>query len=53
MGALTPLLLWAIMGYLFFAWYADEQRRENLPDQLTWTDVEREFARQGDREFGV
>lgn len=28
MGAVTPLLLWAIMTYLFFTWFAEERRHD-------------------------
>ena len=47
MGALQPIVLWVIATYYFFSWWAEEQRRERqeLPDDLTWDDVSREFAR--------
>ena len=46
MGTLQPLQLWLIMTYLFFSWWAEEQRRDRgeLPEDLTWDDVERELA---------
>jgi putative membrane protein len=34
MGAVTPLVLWGIMAYLFFAWYAEEQSFDALERSL-------------------
>jgi putative membrane protein len=39
------LILWGILGYTFFAWWAAEQRRDRMPDTLTWDDVARELER--------
>ena len=40
-------ILWGLMGYTFFKWAAEEQRRDrdraHLPDSLTWDDVAREL----------
>jgi putative membrane protein len=43
MGVVTPLMLWGVMAYLFFKWAADEAKAD-LPENLTWRDVERELT---------
>ena len=37
------MYLWAIIGVIFFRWYADEERKPR--DVLLWDDVERELKR--------
>ncbi|MGH9223983.1 MAG: cytochrome c oxidase assembly protein [Acidimicrobiales bacterium] len=37
------MYLWAIIGVIFFRWYADEERKP--PEVLLWDDVERELKR--------
>lgn len=39
MGAVTPVVLWVIMGYLFFSWYGEEQRMDRLERSLQPTAV--------------
>ena len=38
-------ILWGILGYTFFAWWAAEQRRDKMPETLTWDHVARELER--------
>ena len=51
MGAVQPLVLWALAAHYFFSWYADEERRDrtSLSGDLTWDDVERELAAPAER----
>ena len=49
MGAGVTVLIWILVAYNFFAWWAEEQRDEGsalpaLPDNLTWADVEQRMA---------
>jgi putative membrane protein len=39
------LILWAVIAYLFFKWYRQEEREGS--DALQWRDVERELDRTG------
>ncbi|MBV9281344.1 MAG: cytochrome c oxidase assembly protein [Chloroflexi bacterium] len=50
MGAFVAAYVWVLATYHFFAWWGEEQRLErlegaNLPDDLTWADVERALSR--------
>ena len=44
MKVYAGLLIWGVIAFLFFRWYASEQR-DKSPDVLTWEDVERELRR--------
>jgi putative membrane protein len=41
------LYLWAVIGVIFFRWYADEERNGPAQDVLHWHDVEDELLRPG------